>query len=147
MIPINLFRSYYYLIVDYYVLMRVFYAAYIIYNIWHTLTGLFVINSQWTKLIQTILPMKLCKNISHALPAILTWSLISGCSTAFFYFLGPPLFRQFHLIGLLLTCLDCVFFACCLSNLFMATVMDPGIHPTGISKCFYSLNWILFDKL
>lgn len=42
----------------------------------------------WSSVCLTALTMKkVCKNISHALPAALTWSLIVGCTGAFFYIL------------------------------------------------------------
>ncbi|KAL3122003.1 hypothetical protein niasHT_004125 [Heterodera trifolii] len=77
---------------------------------------------------------KLCRSLSHALPAVLTWSLIGGCSAAFFYVLVPALVVQLGLVGYVLCCLDVVLFVLCLSNLCLSTAMDPGIHPIAISS-------------
>lgn len=77
---------------------------------------------------------RICRSLSHALPAALTWSLIVGCSTAFFYMLVPALIAQLHTVGYLLCALDVFIFSFCISNLFMATTMDPGIHPLAISS-------------
>uniref|UniRef100_A0A183C7J3 Palmitoyltransferase n=1 Tax=Globodera pallida TaxID=36090 RepID=A0A183C7J3_GLOPA len=75
---------------------------------------------------------KLCRRLSHALPAVLTWSLIGGCSAAFFYILAPALVVQLGLAGYFLCSLDILIFAICLSNLCLSTAMDPGIHPIAI---------------
>lgn len=76
---------------------------------------------------------KICK-IGHALPAALTWSLIVGCSVAFFYILVPAIATQLGLLGYLFCGLDVALFLFLLSNLFMATTMDPGIHPKATSS-------------
>lgn len=74
---------------------------------------------------------KLCKGINHILPTGLTWSLILGCSGAFFYILVPAIVSQLKVLGYALCALDIVFFLSLVSNLFMATTMDPGVHPIG----------------
>lgn len=58
-------------------------------------------------------------------------SLIVGCTGSFFYLLVPELIIQFGLIGYLLCAIDAFLFLALISNLFMATSMDPGLHPTG----------------
>nr|CAD2140904.1 unnamed protein product [Meloidogyne enterolobii] len=75
-----------------------------------------------------------CRSLSHALPAILTWSLIVGCSAAFFYILVPALIIKLGTFGYLFCAIDFVLFAFCISNLFMATTMDPGTHPIATSS-------------
>uniref|UniRef100_A0A915D502 alkylglycerone-phosphate synthase n=1 Tax=Ditylenchus dipsaci TaxID=166011 RepID=A0A915D502_9BILA len=77
---------------------------------------------------------KLCKNISHALPAGMTWSLIVGCTGAFFYILVPAIISQLGMLGWCLCGVDLALFLFLLSNLFMATTMDPGIHPIATSS-------------
>lgn len=75
-----------------------------------------------------------CRSLSHALPAILTWSLIVGCSAAFFYILVPALIIKLGTFGYLFCTIDFILFAFCISNLFMATTMDPGTHPIATSS-------------
>jgi hypothetical protein len=77
---------------------------------------------------------RLCRNISHALPAALTWSLIVGCTSAFFYLLVPAIIAEFHGLGYLLCSLDVLLFLFLISNLFMATTMNPGVHPIATSS-------------
>lgn len=74
---------------------------------------------------------KLCKDISNALPAALTWALIVGCSLAFFYILVPAIVTLLGFLGYILSILDVLLFFYMLSNLFMANTMDPGILPFG----------------
>lgn len=74
---------------------------------------------------------KLCKNISHVLPTGLTWSLIIGCTIAFFYCVIPAIVAQLNALGYLFGGIDVVLFMFLLANLFMATTMDPGTHPIG----------------
>ncbi|KAF7639526.1 AAA_23 domain-containing protein [Meloidogyne graminicola] len=75
-----------------------------------------------------------CSSLSHALPAILTWSLIVGCSAAFFYILVPALIIKLGTYGYLFCTIDVILFAFCVSNLFMATTMDPGTHPIATTS-------------
>lgn len=74
---------------------------------------------------------KLCKDIGNALPATLTWSLIVGCSLAFYYNLVPAIINKLGYIGYILSIFDGFIFFYMLSNLFMANTMDPGILPFG----------------
>ncbi|CAK5091524.1 unnamed protein product [Meloidogyne enterolobii] len=86
-----------------------------------------------------------CRSLSHALPAILTWSLIVGCSAAFFYILVPALIIKLGTFGYLFCAIDFVLFAFCISNLFMATTMDPGTHPIGsftFLSSFFIFNFV-----
>ena len=72
-----------------------------------------------------------CKKLSHAIPASITWSLILGCTGAFFYLLVPAFIEIYGYTGWILCGTDCIIFILLLSNLFMAMSMDPGVHPLG----------------
>jgi hypothetical protein len=74
------------------------------------------------------------RQIGSAIPAAVTWFLIVGCSSAFFYLLVPAIIKQLGTLGIALCSLDVVLFAILISNLFMATTMDPGTHPAAIAN-------------
>ncbi|CAD5219207.1 unnamed protein product [Bursaphelenchus xylophilus] len=74
------------------------------------------------------------KSIGQAMPAVFTWFLILGCTSAFFYLVVPALIKQLGTLGMMLCSLDLVFFLFLVANLFMATTMDPGRHPAAIAS-------------
>ncbi|KAI6201397.1 Palmitoyltransferase [Aphelenchoides besseyi] len=74
------------------------------------------------------------RTIGQAIPALVTWLLILGCSCAFFYLLVPAIIKQLGILGVVLCSIDIVIFLFLISNLFMATTMDPGRHPAAIAS-------------
>ncbi|KAI6235441.1 Palmitoyltransferase [Aphelenchoides besseyi] len=74
------------------------------------------------------------RTIGQAIPALVTWFLILGCSCAFFYLLVPAIIKQLGVLGVVLCLIDVVIFLFLISNLFMATTMDPGRHPVAIAS-------------
>lgn len=72
-----------------------------------------------------------CKKIAHAIPAAVTWFLIVGCTSAFFYLLVPAIIKQLGALGVFLCGVDSILFLFLISNLFMASKMDPGTYPCG----------------
>ncbi|KAI6176914.1 Palmitoyltransferase [Aphelenchoides bicaudatus] len=74
------------------------------------------------------------KRLAQAIPAAVTWLLILGCSGAFFYGVVPAIIKLFGVVGIVLCSFDAVLFLFLISNLFMATHMDPGTHPIAIAS-------------
>lgn len=83
---------------------------------------------------------RMFKNIGQAIPALVTWFLILGCTSSFFYLLVPAIIRQLGTLGVVLCGLDVIIFLLLISNLFMATTMDPGRHPPGEWQGFWSTS-------
>lgn len=73
----------------------------------------------------------ICKKLRDALPATITWSLLLGCSGSFFYILVPAIINMYGILGWALSFFDILVFIALVSNLIMASSMDPGIHPFG----------------
>uniref|UniRef100_A0A7E4VLV9 Palmitoyltransferase n=1 Tax=Panagrellus redivivus TaxID=6233 RepID=A0A7E4VLV9_PANRE len=71
----------------------------------------------------------ICKKISHTLPVTITWALIICCTSAFYYFLIPSFIQLHGIAGWIAFVLDGLVFIGLVANLFMASTMDPGIHP------------------
>lgn len=74
---------------------------------------------------------KFFKKLGQAVPAAITWLLIVGCSSAFFYLLVPAIIQQHGLLGIILCSVDAIWFLFLVSNLYMASSLDPGTHPLG----------------
>lgn len=77
---------------------------------------------------------RIFKGIGQAMPAVFTWFLIIGCTGAFYYVLCPALIKILGQLGIILCSVDLVVFLLLISNLFMATTMDPGRHPAAIAS-------------
>ncbi|EFO83516.1 hypothetical protein CRE_03049 [Caenorhabditis remanei] len=76
----------------------------------------------------------MCKRISALLPAAIAWILILGCSASFFYFIAPQIWGKWDLLGPLLIVLDVLLFMMVASNLLMAMLLDPAVHPYAIGS-------------
>ncbi|CAB54433.3 Palmitoyltransferase [Caenorhabditis elegans] len=76
----------------------------------------------------------MCKRISALLPAAIAWALIIGCSVSFFWFIAPQIWNQWHTPGLILIAIDVVLFLMVSSNLLMAMLLDPAVHPYAIGS-------------
>ncbi|CAO4368711.1 unnamed protein product [Caenorhabditis nigoni] len=76
----------------------------------------------------------MCKRISALLPAAIAWILIIGCSASFFYFIAPQIWIKWDILGPLLIIFDGLLFLMVASNLLMAMLLDPAVHPYAMGS-------------
>ncbi|CAL2035555.1 unnamed protein product [Caenorhabditis brenneri] len=69
------------------------------------------------------------KRVSALVPAGIAWFLIIACSLCFYYLIGPQIVKQWDTLGLALLIVDVLLFLMVTSNLLMAMLLDPAIHP------------------